>query len=39
MSKFKTYLTRQANRPGMDLAADFIIIGGLFVCIYFGWIH
>tara|TARA_B100000927_G_C16424182_1_gene452707 strand:- start:200 stop:319 length:120 start_codon:yes stop_codon:yes gene_type:complete len=39
MNKIKGYFIRQATRPGFDLAADFVIIGGLFTCIYFGWIH
>ena len=39
MNKIKAYFARQANRPNMDLAADFFIISALFTCIYFGWIH
>ena len=39
MNKIKAYFARQANRPNMDLATDFVIIGGLFVCVYFGWVH
>ncbi len=39
MNKIKAYFYRQASRPGMDLASDFFIVGGLFACIYFGWIH
>jgi len=39
MNKIKAYFTRQASRPNMDLATDFFIVGALFVCVYFGWIH
>ena len=39
MNKIKAYLVRQTSRPAMDLATDFFIVGALFVCIYFGWIH
>ena len=39
MNKIKAYFARQASRPNMDLATDFFIVGALFICIYFGWIH
>ena len=39
MNKVKAYFYRQTSRPGMDLAADFVIFSLLFTCIYFGWIH
>jgi len=39
MNKIKGYLIRQASRPNLDLAADLFIIGAMFTCVYFGWIH
>ena len=39
MNKIKGYLIRQASRPNMDLATDFILVSVLVACIYFGWIH
>ena len=39
MDRIKGYFIRQASRPGMDLAADTVIFGIMFACIYFGWIH
>ena len=39
MNSIKAYFIRQASRPGIDITADFVIIGGLFTCIYFGWFH
>lgn len=39
MSKFKKYINRQASRSPMDLTFDFLVVGGLFACLYFGFIH
>ena len=39
MNKIKGYFYRQASRPGVDIAMDFVIFGSLFTCVYFGWVH
>ena len=39
MSKFTNYILNQASRPAVDLAHDFFIVGGFFVCVYFGFVH
>jgi hypothetical protein len=39
MSKFTNYITRQAQRPLLDLTHDFVVVGGFFVCVYFGFIQ
>ena len=37
MNKFKEYIKRQASRSPMDLAFDFLVVGGLFTCVYLGF--
>ena len=39
MKKFTNYITRQAQRPLIDLTHDFIVVGGFFLCVYFGFIQ
>ena len=37
MSKFRSYINRQASRRPIDLLQDFVVIGGFFACVYFGF--
>ena len=39
MNRLKNYFIRQANRRPVDLAYDFLVVGGLLACGYFGFIH
>lgn len=39
MNTIKGYFIRQASRPWSSLAYDFVMVGILLTCIYFGWIH
>ena len=39
MSKFTNYITRQAQRPVLDHTHDFVVVGGFFACVYFGFIQ
>jgi len=39
MNSIKNYFVNQAQRRPADLAFDFVVIGGFFACVYFGFIH
>ena len=39
MSKFTNYIKSQASRRPVDLAYDFIVVGGFMACVYFGFIQ
>ena len=38
MNSIKNYFIRQANRRAVDLAYDFLVVGGFVACVYFGFI-
>ena len=39
MNKIKTYFRKQASRPVLDLVNDFVVVGGMVTCVFFGWIN
>ena len=39
MNSIKNYFAKQANRPARDLTFDFVVVGSLVVCVYFGFIQ
>ena len=39
MNSVKNYFIRQANRRPVNLAHDFLVVGGFLACVYFGFIQ
>lgn len=39
MNRIKNYFITQASRPGADIVFDFLVVGSLVACVYFGFIH
>ncbi len=39
MNRIKNYFVKQAQRRPVDLAHDFLVVGGFMACIYFGFIQ
>ena len=39
MNKVKAYFDKQASRPALDLVSDFVVLGSVITCVFFGWIN
>ena len=39
IESIKMYFVKQANRRASHLVYDFVVVGGFFACVYYGFIE